>query len=150
MISRHRKACNDCLICQAVCPNYVFGSKAGPQGTQRLDLTYPDQCCECWQCVAVCPRAALSAEGVRKDDFEQAAPVTIAADTMRGLLLSRRSVRAFKSEAPLEATIQRLLEAAAYAGTSSDGQTEGFLLIRAGEFLFELEALVMRRSGVRG
>jgi NAD-dependent dihydropyrimidine dehydrogenase PreA subunit len=88
MISLDRKACNDGLICQAICPNYVFGLKAGPRGTQRLDLTYPDQCCECWQCVAACPRAAL----------------------------------------------------AAYAGTSSNGQTEGFLVIRAGEFLSELEA----------
>jgi NAD-dependent dihydropyrimidine dehydrogenase PreA subunit len=143
MISLNWEACNDCPICQAICPNYVFGLIAGPQGKQRIDLTYPDQCCECWQCVAVCPQAALSAEGVRKEDFEQAASVGIPPQTMRSLLLSRRSVRAYKPEAPLEATIQLLLEVATHAGTSSNGQTEGFLVLRAGKFLTELEALAI-------
>ncbi len=144
MITLDKTACNDCLICHAICPNYVFGVAAGPDGKKVVDTAYPEQCCECWQCIAACPRNALSADGIRVESFERAAPAEIPPAAMRGFLLSRRSVRAYKPEAPSDETIQRLLEAGTYAATSSNGQSEAFLVIRAGEFLAQLETLVIQ------
>lgn len=144
MITLNQEACNHCLLCQAICPNYVFSLKAGPQGKQQVDLTYPDQCCECWQYVAICPRDALFAEGVRREDFEQLPSAEIPADILRSLLLSRRSVRAYKSDVPPTEMIQRLLEVATHGATSSNGQTEGFLIIKDRKFLGELEQLVIQ------
>jgi len=143
MITLNQEACNLCLLCQAICPNYVLSLKTGAEEKQKVELTYPDQCCECWQCVAICPRDALFSEGVRRGDFEQLASIEIPADAMRNVLLSRRSIRAYKPEAPPDAMIQRLLEAATHAATSSNGQTEGFLIIKDGKFLAELESMVI-------
>jgi nitroreductase/NAD-dependent dihydropyrimidine dehydrogenase PreA subunit len=144
MITLNQAACNHCLLCQAICPNYVFSLKTGAEGKQKIELAYPEQCCECWQCVAVCPRDALFSEGVRRGDFEQLPSVEIPPDAMRHLLLSRRSIRAYKPEVPPDTLIQRLLEAATHAATSSNGQTEGFLVIKDGKFLAELEQLVIQ------
>jgi nitroreductase/NAD-dependent dihydropyrimidine dehydrogenase PreA subunit len=144
MITLNQEACNHCLLCQAICPNYVFSLKNGGRGKQEVELTYPDQCCECWQCVAICPRDALFSESVQRGDFEQLMSVEIPPDAMRSLLLSRRSIRAYKPDEPPDEMIKRLLEVATQAATSSNGQTEGFLVIRDKKFLGELEQLVIQ------
>jgi len=52
-------------------------------------------------------------------------------------------VRAYAPEAPSDEIVRQLLEVATHGATSSNGQTEGFLVIRDRAYLEELESLVI-------
>jgi nitroreductase len=55
----------------------------------------------------------------------------------------RRSVRCLKSQTLARETIERLLTAARHAGTGSNAQSEGFLVIENRELLNKLEKMVI-------
>ena len=65
-------------------------------------------CMECYQCAAVCPRQAVLRNG-------QPAVVEAPEDPLEKLVMSRRSVRHFKPEAPDRDLIRWALQRAGYA-----------------------------------
>jgi nitroreductase/NAD-dependent dihydropyrimidine dehydrogenase PreA subunit len=143
VIQLDNDACTQCMECHSVCPNYVFALVPGPPGERVLELRYPDQCCACGHCIAVCPTAALAHPELPQDQFIPLPPLTVEPEAMQRLLFSRRSVRNYKPDPVPEILIGALLEAAAHAGTSSNGQTEGFLVVRDRKFLRDLERMVI-------
>jgi nitroreductase/NAD-dependent dihydropyrimidine dehydrogenase PreA subunit len=152
MINLDRDACTDCLECRSVCPNYVFGVTSKPGSEQELHLRYPEQCCACGHCIAVCPSDALSHPELPLDEFVPLAMPDVGPEAMQTLLFSRRSIRHYKPDPVPDDMVERLLLAATHAGTSSNGQTEGFVVIRDRAFLRNLELLVVDvlwRAGFR-
>lgn len=143
MINLDRNACTQCLECYTVCPNYVFGVASTPRGSQELELRYPEQCCACGHCMAVCSSDALSHPELPRDQFTPLLPVKVEPEAMQTLLFWRRSIRHYKPDPPSEDIIETLLAAATHAGTSSNGQTEGFILVKDRVFLKNLEQLVV-------
>jgi nitroreductase/NAD-dependent dihydropyrimidine dehydrogenase PreA subunit len=139
MIGLNPNVCTNCLECKRVCPNYVFGVNAG----QELYIRYPEQCCACGHCIAVCPSDALSHPELPLDEFVSLSPPNIAPESMQALLFSRRSVRNYKPDPVPENLIEMLLAAATHAGTSSNGQSEGFIVIKDRALLRTLELLVV-------
>jgi nitroreductase/NAD-dependent dihydropyrimidine dehydrogenase PreA subunit len=137
MIEIDDERCSGCGSCYDVCPNYVF-RMAG----KAPDVSYPAQCCECGQCLSICPEEALTSDFMARDELEPLAPITLRWEHLRSLMLARRSVRNFKSQRVPRETIERLLEAATYAGTSSNGQSEDFIVIQDREYLRELERMI--------
>jgi nitroreductase/NAD-dependent dihydropyrimidine dehydrogenase PreA subunit len=142
MICLDPNICTNCLECKRICPNYVFGVIPKPNAGQELTIRYPEQCCACGHCIAVCPSDALSHPDLPRDEFGPLPPPGITPDMMQALLLSRRSIRNYKPDSVSEHLVERLLTAAAHAGSSSNGQTEGFIVIRDRAFLKNLELLV--------
>jgi nitroreductase/NAD-dependent dihydropyrimidine dehydrogenase PreA subunit len=131
--------CTQCGLCFEVCPNYVLALSEG----QEIQVKYPEQCCVCGHCVAICPENALIHQEISAEKFEDLPVIKISPESMRILLLSRRSIRAFKEKSVPKELIEQMIEVGIHAGTSSNGQTENFVVIQDRKFLSELEKMVI-------
>jgi nitroreductase/NAD-dependent dihydropyrimidine dehydrogenase PreA subunit len=140
MIEIDREKCTNCMSCLSVCSNYVY--RLSDDGKEVV-VQYPSQCCVCGHCISICPVDAISHEQLPLEGFEELRPIEISADAMRNLILSRRSIRNYKSDPVPDDMVEKLIEAATHAGTSSNGQTEQFIVVRDQKFLLELEKLVV-------
>lgn len=143
MIEIDSTKCTKCGLCFDVCPNYVFASNsiAGKDG--EIKIRYPEQCCICGHCVATCPENALTHKEMPIEKFEDLPETRIPPENMKDLLLSRRSIRAFKEKPVPKELIEQLIETGIHAGTSSNGQTENFIVIQDRKLLAELEKMVI-------
>ena len=139
MIEIDSTKCNHCGFCFDVCPNYVLALGEG----REIQVRYPEQCCICGHCVAICPENALIHKQMPAENFEDLPVTIIPPENMRNLLLSRRSIRAFKEKPVPKELIEQLIEVGIHAGTSSNGQTESFIVIQDRKLLSELEKMVI-------
>ena len=139
MIKIDSTKCTQCGFCFEVCPNYVLALGEG----REIKVRYPEQCCICGHCVAICPENALIHQEILTEKFEDLPVTTISPGNMRNLLLSRRSVRVFKEKPVPKELIEQLIEVGIHAGTSSNGQTESFIVIRDRNLLSGLEEMVI-------
>ncbi len=131
--------CTQCGFCSEVCPNYVLALSKG----REIQVRYPEQCCICGHCVAVCPQNALIHKEMPVEAFEEVPATKIPPENMRNLLLSRRSVRVFIEKPVPKDLLEQLIEVGIHAGTSSNGQTENFIVIQDRRLLSELEKIVI-------
>ena len=122
-----------------MCPNYVLALDEG----REIQVRYPEQCCICGHCVAICPEKALIHKQMPAENFEDLPVTIIPPENMRNLLLSRRSIRAFKEKPVPKELIEQLIEVGIHGGTSSNGQTESFIVIQDRKLLSELEKKVI-------
>ena len=102
-ISFDRTLCVRCGRCVKICAmGYLRMTEDGPSGTPGR------ACMGCLQCAAACPRQAILADG---------APAVIPRpeDDTEALIMSRRSVRHFKPDAPPRELITWALQRAGYA-----------------------------------
>jgi len=139
MIKIDSTKCTKCGFCFEVCPNYVLDLGE----SREIRVRYPEQCCICGHCVAICPENALIHEKMPIEKFEDVPITIVPTENMRDLLLSRRSVRAFKEKPVPKELIEKLIEVGIHAGTSSNGQTEGMIIIQDRKRLSELEKMVI-------
>jgi len=131
--------CTQCGFCSEVCPNDVLALIKG----QEVQVRYPEQCCICGHCVAVCPENALIHQKIPTEKFEDLPSTKVPPEDMRNLLLSRRSIRVFKENRVPKELIEQLIEVGVHAGTSSNGQTENFVVIQDRKLLSELEKMAI-------
>jgi nitroreductase len=89
------------------------------------------------------PENALIHQEIPAEKFEDLPVIKISPESMRILLLSRRSIRAFKEKSVPKELIEQLIEVGIHAGTSSNGQTENFVVIQDRKLLSELEKMVI-------
>jgi nitroreductase/NAD-dependent dihydropyrimidine dehydrogenase PreA subunit len=143
MIEIDKEKCTNCMSCLSICPNYVFKVISDSGNGKEVVIQYPSQCYACGHCISICPVGALSHEQLPHESFEELQPVEISSEAMRNLILSRRSVKNYKQDPVPDDVVEHLLEAAIHAGTSSNGQTEQFIVVKDQEFLMELEKLVV-------
>ena len=139
MIEIDSKKCSRCGFCLDVCPNYVFALGEG----RVMKVRYPEQCCICGHCVAICPENALIHKEMPAEKFEDLPASNISPENMRNLLLSRRSIRAYKEKPVPKELIEQLIEVGIHAGTSSNGQSENFVVIQDRRLLAQLEKMVI-------
>jgi len=139
MIEIDTTKCTKCGFCCDECPNYVLSLGEG----RKIEVRYPEQCCICGHCVAICPENALTHREMPAEKFQDLPVTIIPPENMKNLLLSRRSIRVFKGEPVAKEVIQQLIEVGIHAGTSSNGQTENFVVIQDRKRLSELEKMVI-------
>ncbi len=139
MIEIDSTKCTKCGLCFEVCSSYVLAlGKA-----REIQVRYPEQCCVCGHCVAICPENALIHKHMPIEKFENLPVTIIPPENMRNILLSRRSVREFKEKTIPKELIEQLIEVGIHAGTSSNGQSENFIVIQDRNLLSELEKMVI-------
>uniref|UniRef100_I2PX25 Nitroreductase n=1 Tax=Desulfovibrio sp. U5L TaxID=596152 RepID=I2PX25_9BACT len=105
-------------MCAAVCPSGCI-----EMGADGLPARVPDAVCiACGHCVAVCPHGAFANSRV---DAAKTRPVPKRmpeAEAVRGLMLSRRSIRAYKDTPVTPETMTWLLDTARCAPTAVNTQ----------------------------
>lgn len=141
MITVDPAKCNRCGFCLEVCPNYVFAVNSDVTG--KVEAAHPEQCCVCGHCVAICPENAIHHKEIPITNFRALLDTELSPESMRSILLSRRSIRTFKEEAVPKELLEQLVETGIHAGTSSNGQTADFVIIQDRGALSELEQLVI-------
>ncbi len=139
MVEIDSAKCKGCGFCLDVCQNYVFA--LGEE--QGVKVRYPEQCTICGHCVAICPENAVTHQEMPADKFQDLPAIDIPSEQMRNLLLSRRSIRAYKDTPVAKELIEQLIEVGIHAGTSSNGQTENFIVIQNQKLLSDLENVVI-------
>ncbi len=151
MVTVDSTRCVKCGSCADECPNYVFGS-IPDANIGEIAVRYPEQCCACGHCVAICPENAIRHKEMPAERFEDIPDIQISPETMRHILLSRRSIRTFEETPVPRELVEQLVEAGIHAGTSSNGQTENFIILQDRSVLSELEELVIEvlwKAGLR-
>jgi nitroreductase/NAD-dependent dihydropyrimidine dehydrogenase PreA subunit len=143
MISIDSAKCTKCGFCIDECPNYVFALISVAGGDTEIKVRYPEQCCICAHCVAICPETAINHDEMPAEKFEDLPGTRIPPEHIKNLLLSRRSIRAFKEKPVTKEVVGQLIETGVHAGSSSNGQTENFIIIQDRKVLAELEQIVV-------
>jgi len=116
-------ACTRDGMCAEVCPTGCIALDA-----EGLPHETPEAfCIACGHCVAVCPHGAMGNSKLDAEGFGPMPAKLPEAEAVRGLMLSRRSVREYK-DTPIEAaTMAGLLDTARYAPTAVNTQKVSFV-----------------------
>jgi nitroreductase/NAD-dependent dihydropyrimidine dehydrogenase PreA subunit len=118
LITVDTAACKRDGMCSEVCP--VGCIEIDAEGFPR---EAPDaDCIACGHCVAVCPHGALANSKVVAGACRPVPKKLPSGEAVQGLLLSRRSVRAYKDRPVAAETLAGLLETARFAPTASNSQ----------------------------
>ena len=130
--------CNGCGACVADCP---VGVLALVDGRPRVREAKAAFCMNCRHCLAVCPAGALALNGVAAADCIPVEKLSLpTAEQMRGLMMSRRSVRRFKpGDLPRE-QIAELLEALKGVPTGCNARNLTFRVVASRARLDELRS----------
>jgi nitroreductase/NAD-dependent dihydropyrimidine dehydrogenase PreA subunit len=144
MISIDSEKCTNCGICYDVCPSKVIGIRSA-EGHDEVFVRYPEFCTvnPCGQCVGFCKPGAITLTELPYDDFQELSEIDVTPDSMKNLLLSRRSVRKYKDEPVPESLIEDLIEVATHAGTGSNSQSVNFVVVKDRELIEKLEQSVL-------
>lgn len=130
--------CVGCGACAQDCPVSVLAMNAG-RPSVRADKA--DQCIDCRHCVAVCPTGAFALNGIAADACTPTADLPLPnAAQMRGLMLSRRSVRQFAAEDVPAEEIAGLMETLKSVPTGCNVRNLTFKVIATRQRLAELRA----------
>ena len=135
--------CICCGRCVDVCPSLVFAYDKSNGRDPGIAVKHLERCIRCGHCVAICPEDAVIHEQLPSDMFLPLDPVSISPEALRNLLLTRRSIRAYRPDPVPRSILKQLLEVAVHAGTASNSQNVEFVVIQERQLLGELEALVI-------
>ena len=133
--------CNHDGLCIQACPaNLIEGTKGEiPMAVARAE----DSCIRCGHCVAMCPTGALTNELLPMEAFLPMPSERPDAEAMEGLLISRRSVRAFRKEPVPREQSERLVEVARRAPTASNSQNVSWVMIEDPQRLDRIRELTL-------
>ncbi|MFQ5980947.1 MAG: nitroreductase family protein [Candidatus Heimdallarchaeota archaeon] len=143
MIEIDNGNCNHCMQCVDVCPARIFVQDATKGKKASINVDYHELCIACGHCIAICPENAVLHEQLPTDMFGPLEASTITSEALHNLLLSRRSIRAYKSELVPRTLLQHLVEGAGCAPTASNSQNVGITVVKDAELLSDLEGLVI-------
>lgn len=144
MIRIDREKCIQCLKCVDVCPTRIFAWKAPEEEAPQVEIENQEFCIFCGHCVAICPEDAVLHERLPMELFTPLEAVKITAEALQNLMLSRRSIRAYKPDLVPRIVIEQLLEVAIHAGTASNIQDVEFTVVQDKKVLEELEIVVFQ------
>ncbi|WP_165079374.1 MULTISPECIES: nitroreductase family protein [unclassified Desulfovibrio] len=106
------------------------------------------RCIHCGHCQAICPTASISLDGHAAGDLE-AMPNPLSEADVTGLIRGRRSVREYKTEPVDEKLLERIIDLASYAPTSTNSRQIGYLIVNGREKVEKLGRLtadIMRKD----
>ena len=109
-----RAKCTKCGACLEICPDYLVRDKDG------YPVAHPEAfkgCIQCGRCMMKCPSGAIEIKGEDCDATHLRPLPSVLPDfeSVRALLLKRRSIRKFKPDPIPRETIDAILAAAATA-----------------------------------
>ena len=151
MIRIDQDKCKGCKACYEVCPDYVFSLERFFD-TYQVMVKRAELCCRCGHCVSVCPSQAISHQQYDGKEGAQLPPLSVPPDQVENLMLARRSIRVYKETPITSHQYEKLLRVATYAGTGSNLQEEGVVIVTDRTLIDKLEDLVIEKlwkAGIR-
>lgn len=124
LITLNEDKCISCGLCVHECVSGVLRMKDG-----RPYLVTPDLCNRCSHCMAVCPNEAIHHECLDASQTVKVNRKNLDASVYRDIVLSRRSVRAYKDKPVSRDIINQILDTARYAPTASNQQDVGYIVV---------------------
>lgn len=143
MITIDATTCTGCGSCADECPARIFVMEKDTGNRPRTEPAYFGGCNRCGHCVAICPVDAIVHDELPQDGFNPVSDGFIDPDALQAFMLSRRSTRSFKDNPVPKEVMDRLIEAATHAGTASNLQSEGFVVVQDRSLLAKLEKVVL-------
>jgi nitroreductase/NAD-dependent dihydropyrimidine dehydrogenase PreA subunit len=139
-----KRRCTVCGLCVKVCkgsPLFIEENKI------NVDQTRVFGCVACGQCMAVCPNGAIKVNGrdMTPDDIVELPDVECRAnyDSLKSLMISRRSIRCFKDQNVDSETINKILDAASTSPNGLGSSDVEVLVLDGKEKVEELTADLM-------
>lgn len=112
------KRCIPCEVCQRVCPKNLFSFK---DNKLTLSENFDEKCNSCMHCVAFCPLGAITHDkGKEVSNLPVFRATPEVAQSVLSLLLSRRSIRAYRQEVLSQDVIDKILDAVNNAPTGAN------------------------------
>ncbi|MGM9615029.1 MAG: nitroreductase family protein [Oscillospiraceae bacterium] len=137
-ITFEKELCICCGKCVRTCAmGHLRMTEDGPAVSPRA------QCMDCLQCAAACPRRAIRRNG-------EAPYEPVPEDALERLVMSRRSVRHFKPEAPDKALIQWALQRAGYAPSGKNRHDNRWTVVYGTERVEAVRARAIRHCEETG
>ncbi|MDO4178813.1 MAG: nitroreductase family protein [Phascolarctobacterium sp.] len=137
LLTVDKDKCLRCGICASICPACILS-----MGEDGPECNFDRGCMSCGQCVAICPVGALDNKYTPKENQLPITKPVLNPETAYHFLRSRRSVRNFKSEAPSDEELIRLLDVARFAPTAGNSQGLSFVVIRDQEKIAQIREAV--------
>ncbi len=130
-------ACTNCGLCAPECP----------AKTIRKEKTHhriiPERCIECSHCGMVCPTGAVRVDGTALPPYPDDIKALTGGEQLEHLILSKRSVRSYKSSPVVEEDMKALIRAGETTATATNSQYIKAHLYEGGE-VAALASLVAR------
>ena len=135
------RKCVSCGACIDECRADIFTSGRGSK-RGLPSVSHAENCIRCGHCVALCPKDAIIHRELDATGFHEVQQGAMEPDDMKNLLLSRRSIRTFRDKPVPREIIEQLIQVATHAGTASNEQSEGFVVIQDRRVVSELDKMV--------
>lgn len=143
MINIDFNKCTYCQKCVDVCPARIFNYQTSKGKKEEIRTINQDLCILCGHCVAICPDNAVLHDSLSPELFLPLEPPKIRTESLRSLMLGRRSIRAYEADPVPRNLIEQLVEVAVHAGTASNRQNVQFTVVQEKPLLQEVEDLVV-------
>ncbi|MFW9914271.1 MAG: nitroreductase family protein [Candidatus Thorarchaeota archaeon] len=143
MINIDFNKCTHCQKCVDVCPARIFSYQTSEEKKEELKTINQHLCILCGHCVAICPDDAILHDGLSPELFLPLELPKIAPESLRNLMLSRRSIRAYEAGLVPRNLVDQLIDVAVHAGTASNRQNVQFTVVQDKTLLLSLEDLVV-------
>lgn len=116
--------CNRCMRCVNDCAAGVWQEVDGePQAVA------PQYCNLCSHCLAVCPRGAVVNTYLDERQVRRVARDLLDREVFEEIVVTRRSIRRYKTKPVPEKTIQAIIDVARYSPTATNSQHVGYIVI---------------------
>lgn len=130
--------CNRCMRCVRDCIAAVIREKDG-----KPYVACPELCSLCSHCLAVCPKGAVVHTGLDRNHVRKINKKLIDPDTMREIILSRRSVRNYKDKPVPEEMLRDIIEVARCSPTAGNTQHVRYTVITDRELLRKVSERIL-------
>ncbi len=136
-ITRIEDRCDNCMRCVRDCVASVWRDVEGVPTPAA-----PEFCILCGHCLAVCPQLAIIHDGLDAGQLREANRELLDEETYRETVMTRRSVRHYKTR-PLERErIERIIDLARYSPSASNAQNVGYIIVTDRDLLRKISGRV--------
>ena len=126
----HSKCLKD-GICVNICPCQIF--KPGTAGIPEVDTSLMKTCIQCGHCVSACPGDAITVKALDTAEFRTGLAELPGFEVFSNLVMSRRSIRAFKDKPVELEQLSRLIDMTRFCPTAKNTQALSWLLVNGKE-----------------
>lgn len=124
IISVNNNLCVGCSQCIKDCPqnNIVLDDN------KKAKIKSQD-CMKCGHCMAICPQYAINISGYSENPYDTESMELLDSEKLMNSLISRRSIRQFKSEKIEKEKIEKIIEAGRWTPTGKNAQDVSYIVI---------------------